>query len=144
MSISVGLPATVIAKLEYQNPAGSIKDRAVKFMLEEAERCGKLTQGSTVIEHTSGNTGIAIAELLAAKGIRAKIVMPDTFSIERRQLIAAYGAEIILTDGTVGMVGAIEKAEELHKKTTNSLILGQFDNPANPEAHYQTTAPEIW
>ncbi|MDE7167942.1 MAG: cysteine synthase A [Clostridia bacterium] len=144
LSISSGLPATILAKLEYLNPAGSVKDRAVKFMLESAERCGKLTQGSTVIEPTSGNTGIALAALCAAKGIRAIIVMPDSFSIERRQLIAAYGAKIVLTDGKLGMRGAIEKARELHENTPQSIILGQFENPANPEAHYQTTAPEIW
>ena len=144
MSISSGLPATILAKLEYLNPAGSVKDRAVKFMLESAERCGKLTQGSTVIEPTSGNTGIALAALCAAKGIRAIIVMPDSFSIERRQLIAAYGAKIVLTDGKLGMRGAIEKARELHENTPQSIVLGQFENPANPEAHYQTTAPEIW
>ena len=144
LSISCGLPATVIAKLEYQNPAGSVKDRAVKFMLESAEKCGKLTKGSTVIEPTSGNTGIALAALCAAKGIRAIIVMPDGFSIERRQLIAAYGAKTVLTDGALGMRGAIEKAQELHQNTPKSFILGQFENPANPQAHYQTTAPEIW
>ena len=144
LSISTGLPASILAKLEYQNPAGSVKDRAVKFMLEEAEKGGKLTQNSTVIEPTSGNTGIAIAALCAAKGIRAKIVMPDSFSIERRQLIAAYGAEIVLTDGKLGMPGAIEKAQKLHENTPSSIILGQFDNPANPAAHYQTTALEIW
>ncbi|MDE6667480.1 MAG: cysteine synthase A [Clostridia bacterium] len=144
LSISTGLPATIIAKLEYLNPAGSVKDRAVKFMLESAEKSGKLQKGATVIEPTSGNTGIAIAALCAAKGIRAKIVMPDSFSIERRQIIAAYGAEIVLTDGKKGMMGAIEKAQELHKNTPNSIILGQFENMANPEAHYKTTAPEIW
>ena len=140
LSISGG----IYAKLECLNPAGSIKDRAVKFMLEEAEKSGKLTQNSTVIEPTSGNTGIAIAALCASKGIRAIIVMPDSFSIERRQIISAYGAEIVLTDGKRGMVGAIEKAQELHEKTPQSIILGQFENPANPEAHYKTTGPEIW
>lgn len=134
----------IYAKLEYLNPAGSVKDRAVKFMLEQAEKDGKLNQNTTVIEPTSGNTGIALAALCAAKGIRAVIVMPDDFSVERRKLIAAYGAEIVLTDGKDGMRGAIEKAENLHKNTPNSLILGQFCNPANPEAHYKTTAPEIW
>lgn len=134
----------IYAKLEYLNPAGSVKDRAVKFMLEQAEKDGKLNENTTVIEPTSGNTGIAIAALCAAKGIRAVIVMPDNFSVERRKLIAAYGAEIVLTDGKDGMRGAIGKAENLHKNTQNSLILGQFSNPANPEAHYKTTAPEIW
>ena len=140
LSISADLPATILAKLEYLNPAGSVKDRAVKFMLERAS----LAEGSTVIEPTSGNTGIAIAAFCAAKAIKAKIVMPDTFSVERRQIISAYGAEIILTDGKKGMRGAIEKARELHEKTPQSIILGQFENPANPEAHYKTTAPEIW
>lgn len=134
----------IYAKLEYLNPAGSVKDRAVKFMLEQAEKDGKLDENTTVIEPTSGNTGIALAVLCAAKGIRAVIVMPDSFSVERRKLIAAYGAEIVLTCGKDGMCGAIEKAEKLHKNTQNSLILGQFSNPANPEAHYKTTAPEIW
>lgn len=134
----------IYAKLEYLNPAGSVKDRAVKFMLEQAEKDGKLNGNTTVIEPTSGNTGIALAALCAAKGIRAVIVMPDNFSVERRKLIAAYGAEIVLTDGKDGMRGAIEKAENLHKNTQNSLILGQFSNPANPAAHYKTTAPEIW
>ena len=140
LSISADLPATILAKLEYFNPAGSVKDRAVKFMLERAA----LSKGSTVIEPTSGNTGIAIAAFCAAKGIRAIIVMPDSFSIERRQLVSAYGAEIVLTDGKKGMRGAIEKARELHEKTPRSIVLGQFENPANPAAHYHTTAPEIW
>lgn len=134
----------IYAKLEYLNPAGSVKDRAVKFMLEQAEKDGKLDENTTVIEPTSGNTGIALAALCAAKGIRVVMVMPDSFSVERRKLIAAYGAEIVLTCGKDGMRGAIEKAENLHKNTPNSLIMGQFSNPANPEAHYKTTAPEIW
>lgn len=140
LSISGGL----FLKLEYFNPAGSVKDRAVKFMLEEGEKSGKLKKGSTVIEPTSGNTGIALAALCAAKGIRAVIVMPENFSIERRKIILSYGAKVILTDKTAGMRGAIEKAEKLQKTTANSAILGQFDNPANPLAHYKTTAPEIW
>lgn len=144
LSIKTGFSATVLAKLECQNPAGSVKDRAVKFMLEDAERRGKLTRDVIVIEPTSGNTGIAIAAMCAAKGIKAKIVMPETFSVERRRLIAAYGAEIVLTDGALGMRGAIEKAQELHENTPKSVVLGQFDNPANPAAHYKTTGPEIW
>lgn len=134
----------VAAKLEYFNPAGSVKDRAVKFMLSAAETRGELNVGTTVIEPTSGNTGIAIAAICAAKGLKAVIVMPDSYSAERRKIIAAYGAEIVLTDGSKGMNGAIAKAARLQKNTPNSLILGQFDNPANPLAHYETTAPEIW
>lgn len=138
------LKSGILAKLEYFNPAGSVKDRAVRSMLESAEKSAALTSNSVVIEPTSGNTGIAIAAICAARGIRAIIVMPDSFSIERRQIISAYGAEIVLTDGKQGMRGAIRKAQELQKITPNSLILGQFENTANPEAHYKTTAPEIW
>lgn len=134
----------IYAKLEYFNPAGSVKDRAVKFMLEKAEREGALTENSTVIEPTSGNTGVALAALCAAKGLRAVIVMPDNFSVERRKLVAAYGAQVVLTRGCDGMNGAIKKAVELRKSIPDSLILGQFSNPANPAAHYETTAPEIW
>lgn len=144
LSIKTGFNATVLAKLECQNPAGSVKDRAVKYMLEDAEKRGKLTKSTTVIEPTSGNTGIAIAAMCAAKGVKAIIVMPETFSVERRRLIAAYGAETVLTDGKLGMRGAIEKAQELHGNTPQSIVLGQFDNPANPAAHYKTTGPEIW
>jgi len=136
--------AKILAKLEYLNPAGSVKDRAVKEMIERAEERGELNANSTVIEPTSGNTGIAVAAICAAKGIRAVIVMPDSFSVERRLIISAYGAEIVLTDGKLGMDGAIEKAEELRKNTPNSMILGQFENIFNPAAHYKTTAPEIW
>ncbi|MDE7082078.1 MAG: cysteine synthase A [Clostridia bacterium] len=138
------LKCGVLAKLEYFNPAGSVKDRAVKSMIEQAEYSGILTSDTTVIEPTSGNTGIAIAAICAAKGIKAVIVMPDSFSVERRKIIAAYGAETVLTDGRLGMSGAIEKARELQKNTPKSVILDQFDNPANPAAHYKTTAPEIW
>ncbi|MDE5667259.1 MAG: cysteine synthase family protein, partial [Clostridia bacterium] len=138
------LKSGVFAKLEYFNPAGSVKDRAVLFMLKAAKERGELDSGTTVIEPTSGNTGIALAALCAANGIRSVIVMPDSFSIERRKILAAYGAEIVLTDGSKGMSGAIEEARNLQKSTKNSLILGQFDNPANPLAHYKTTAPEIW
>ncbi len=134
------LKSGVFAKLEYLNPAGSVKDRAVKYMLEGLA----LSPDSTVIEPTSGNTGIALAAICAAKGIRAIIVLPDSFSVERRKIIAAYGAEIVLTDGKLGMSGAIEKAQNLQKTTPNSVILGQFENLANPLAHYKTTAPEIW
>lgn len=138
------LKSGVFAKLEYFNPAGSVKDRAVLFMLKAAKERGELNSHTTVIEPTSGNTGIAVAALCAANGLRSVIVMPDSFSIERRKILAAYGAEIVLTDGSKGMSGAIEKARNLQKSTKNSLILGQFDNPANPLAHYKTTAPEIW
>lgn len=138
------LKSGVFAKLEYFNPAGSVKDRAVLFMLKAAKERGELDADTTVIEPTSGNTGIAVAALCAANGIRSVIVMPDSFSIERRKILAAYGAEIVLTDGSKGMSEAIEKARNLQKSTKNSLILGQFDNPANSLAHYKTTAPEIW
>lgn len=138
------LKSGVFAKLEYFNPAGSVKDRAVLFMLKAAKERGELDADTTVIEPTSGNTGIAVAALCAANGLRSVIVMPDSFSIERRKILAAYGAEIVLTDGSKGMSGAIEKARNLQKSTKNSLILGQFDNPANPLAHYKTTALEIW
>lgn len=138
------LKSGVFAKLEYFNPAGSVKDRAVLFMLKAAKERGELNSHTTVIEPTSGNTGIAVAAICAANGIRSVIVMPDSFSIERRKILAAYGAEIVLTDGSKGMSEAIEKARNLQKSTKNSLILGQFDNPANLLAHYKTTAPEIW
>lgn len=139
-----GLNVKLLAKAEYFNPAGSIKDRAVLSMLEDYEKRGTIKPGATIIEPTSGNTGIGLACLAAAKGYRAVVVMPDTMSIERRQLIAAYGAEIVLTPGAGGMKAAIEKAEEINRNTENSVILGQFVNPANAQAHIETTAPEIW
>lgn len=139
-----GFSACVFAKLEYFNPAGSVKDRVALNMIEAAEQNGSLKAGGTIIEPTSGNTGIGIAAICAAKGYKAVIVMPETMSIERRKLIASYGAEVVLTDGKKGMNGAIAKAEELNRETPNSIIAGQFYNPANPDAHYKTTAPEIF
>lgn len=138
------LKAKVIAKLEYLNPAGSVKDRVAKAMLDEAEKSGKLNKNSVIIEPTSGNTGIGLAAVAAARGYRIIIVMPETMSMERRQLMKAYGAELVLTNGSKGMSGAIAKAEELAKEIPDSLIAGQFVNPANPEAHRQTTGPEIF
>ena len=143
-NIAQGLCARLLVKLEGFNPAGSAKDRVALSMLHQAQMQGLLKPGGTVIEPTSGNTGIGLAAVAAAKGYRAIIVMPDTMSIERRQLIAAYGAQVVLTDGKLGMTGAIAKAEALQKEIPGSIIAGQFDNPANPQAHYTTTGPEIW
>lgn len=136
--------ANIIAKLEYLNPAGSVKDRVALAMIEEAEKSGKLKKGATIIEPTSGNTGIGLAAVAAVKGYRAILTLPDTMSIERRNLLKAYGAELVLTEGTKGMKGAIEKAEELEKEIDGAVILGQFVNPANPAKHKATTGPEIW
>ncbi len=138
------LEANIIAKVEYFNPAGSVKDRIAKAIIEDYEKKGILKKGATIIEPTSGNTGIGLAAIAAAKGYRLIIALPETMSVERRNLIKAYGAELVLTEGALGMKGAIAKAEELHKQIEGSVIAGQFVNPANPQAHYENTGPEIW
>ena len=144
LTAKMGVNARVLAKLERQNPAGSAKDRAALFMIEDAEKKGLLQKGGTIIEPTSGNTGIALAAIAATRGYRAVFVMPDTMSVERQMLLKAYGAEVVLTRGALGMQGSIDKAEEIRRNTPGSVIAGQFENPMNPMAHEATTGPEIW
>lgn len=140
----LGLKAAVLAKLEYLNPAGSVKDRAAKAMIEDAEKRGLLKEGAVIIEPTSGNTGIGLASIAASRGYRLILTMPETMSVERRNILKAYGAQIVLTDGAKGMAGAIEKAQELSREIPGAYVPGQFDNPVNAEAHRKTTGPEIW
>ena len=144
MSRAFGGAATVLGKVEGRNPAGSVKDRVAKAMLDAAEASGALAPGATIIEPTSGNTGVGLCALAAARGYRAVIVMPDTMSVERQRLMGAFGAQLVMTDGARGMAGAIEKAEELAASTPNAFMPSQFENPANPAAHEATTGPEIW
>ncbi len=141
---NLSLEATILAKLEFFNPAGSVKDRVAKYMIEDAENRGVLKKGSTIIEPTSGNTGIGISSVAVSKGYRAILTMPESMSIERRNLLKAYGAEIVLTEASKGMAGAVEKAKQLNQEIPNSIILGQFDNPSNVKAHMETTGPEVW
>ena len=144
LSERLGLKSPLLAKLEYFNPAGSVKDRAAKYMIDDAEQKGILKPGSTIIEPTSGNTGIGLAAIGISRGYKVILTMPETMSVERRNLLKAYGAKIVLTEGSKGMQGAIDKANELNAQLEDSVILGQFENPANAQAHFETTGPEIW